>query len=76
MLNMPVLQTSRLFIRPFKSDDPALQGVMRRLGMQTLRNPYPKPAWLQVVGALKNPACRGRLDFAIKELQAGFAIQS
>jgi len=33
MLNMPVLETARLFIRPFKSDDLASQGVMRRLGM-------------------------------------------
>ncbi len=39
-------------------DNLASQGVMRRLGMQILRNPYPEPAWLQVVGVLKNPACR------------------
>jgi RimJ/RimL family protein N-acetyltransferase len=33
----------------------ASQGVMRRLGMQMLTNPYPEPAWLQVVGILDRP---------------------
>ena len=38
-------------------DNLASQGVMRRLGMQILRNPYPEPVWLQVAGVLKNPVC-------------------
>ena len=32
----------------------ASQGVMRKLGMKLTRNPYPQPAWLQVVGILEN----------------------
>jgi ribosomal-protein-alanine N-acetyltransferase len=32
----------------------ASQGVMRKLGMQVLRNPLPEPHWLQVVGVLQN----------------------
>jgi RimJ/RimL family protein N-acetyltransferase len=32
----------------------ASMGVMRRLGMQIERNPYPEPPWLQVVGVLAN----------------------
>jgi RimJ/RimL family protein N-acetyltransferase len=31
-------------------------GVMRKLGMQVLRNPRPEPPWFQVVGVLENPA--------------------
>ncbi len=31
-------------------------GVMRKLGMQVLRNPYRSPPWFQVVGILENPA--------------------
>jgi len=57
MLNMPILETSRLYIRPFKPANLGSQGVMRRLGMQILRNPYPEPVWLQVAGVLKNPVC-------------------
>jgi RimJ/RimL family protein N-acetyltransferase len=38
-------------------DNTASQGVMRKLGMQILRNPHPEPVWLQVVGVLHNPAC-------------------
>lgn len=30
-------------------------GVMRRLGMQIERNPFPDPLWLQVVGTLEAP---------------------
>ena len=30
-------------------------GVMRRLGMQIERNPYPDPPWMQVVGILEQP---------------------
>lgn len=36
-------------------DNVASQGVMRKLGMQVRRNPLPEPAWLQVVGILRNP---------------------
>ncbi len=36
-------------------DNAASIGVMKRLGMQVERNPYEEPAWLQVVGILKNP---------------------
>jgi hypothetical protein len=28
---------------------------MHRLGMRMLTNPYPEPAWLQVVGVLEAP---------------------
>lgn len=31
-------------------------GVMRKLGMTILTNPFPSPPWLQVVGTLTNPA--------------------
>ena len=31
-------------------------GVMRKLGMQIDRNPYPEPPWLQVVGILESPS--------------------
>jgi [ribosomal protein S5]-alanine N-acetyltransferase len=34
----------------------ASQAVMRKLGMTLHSNPYPQPAWLQVVGLLNNPA--------------------
>jgi hypothetical protein len=34
-------------------DNAASQGVMRRLGMDILRNPFPDPPWLQVVGVLQ-----------------------
>jgi ribosomal-protein-alanine N-acetyltransferase len=30
-------------------------GVMRRVGMQIERNPYPDPPWMQVVGILEQP---------------------
>ncbi len=33
----------------------ASQGVMRKVGMTIEQNPYPEPAWLQVVGFLPNP---------------------
>ena len=32
----------------------ASQGVMRKLGMQIARNPFPRPPWLQAVGILVN----------------------
>lgn len=32
----------------------ASQGVMRRLGMRLLRNPYPEPEWMQVIGVLES----------------------
>lgn len=35
-------------------DNIASQAVMRRLGMRILRNPYPQPEHLQVVGLLEN----------------------
>jgi RimJ/RimL family protein N-acetyltransferase len=35
-------------------DNAASMGVMRRLGMQIEKNPYPDPPWLQVVGVLEN----------------------
>jgi len=38
-----------------EDDNAASQGVMRKLGMQLARNPLPEPAWLQVVGILRNP---------------------
>lgn len=34
----------------------ASMAVMRRLGMTIERNPYPEPAWFEVVGVLFNPA--------------------
>jgi RimJ/RimL family protein N-acetyltransferase len=37
-------------------------GVMRAVGMQIERNPYPVPPWLQVVGILYHPASSGRGD--------------
>jgi RimJ/RimL family protein N-acetyltransferase len=37
----------------------ASQAVMRHLGMTLLRNPYPDPPWLQVVGLLENQAAIG-----------------
>ncbi len=33
----------------------ASQGVMRRLGMRLLENPWPEPPWLQIVGVRDNP---------------------
>lgn len=36
-------------------DNPASIGVMRKLGMTILTNPYPDPPWLQVAGVLENP---------------------
>jgi RimJ/RimL family protein N-acetyltransferase len=33
-------------------------GVMRKLGMAIGRNPYPEPAWLQVVGIIYHPRWR------------------
>ena len=33
----------------------ASQGVMRRVGMRLLRNPWPEPHWFQVVGVLAQP---------------------
>ncbi len=39
-------------------DNLASQAVMRRLGMQILRNPLSSPAWLQVVGVLTNQAAK------------------
>lgn len=35
-------------------DNLASQGVMRRLGMRLLRNPHPKPEWMQVTGVLES----------------------
>jgi RimJ/RimL family protein N-acetyltransferase len=35
-------------------DNAGSMGVMRKLGMQIQRNPYPDPPWLQVVGVLEN----------------------
>jgi len=39
-MEMPVLETDRL--------------VTRKLGMRVEHNPYPDPAWFQVVGILEN----------------------
>lgn len=36
-------------------DNEGSMAVMRRLGMQIDRNPYPTPPWLQVVGILDHP---------------------
>ncbi len=36
-------------------DNLASQAVMRKLGMIIEHNPFPDPAWLQVVGILPNP---------------------
>ena len=36
-------------------DNAASMGVMRRIGMRILRNPFPEPSWFQVVGVLENP---------------------
>jgi RimJ/RimL family protein N-acetyltransferase len=35
-------------------DNAGSMGVMRKLGMQIERNPFPDPPWLQVVGILEN----------------------
>jgi [ribosomal protein S5]-alanine N-acetyltransferase len=35
------------------SDNLASQGVMRRLGMRLEHNPFPEPAWFQVVGIIE-----------------------
>ncbi|MCX6046202.1 MAG: GNAT family N-acetyltransferase [Chloroflexi bacterium] len=35
-------------------DNLASQSVMRKLGMRLERNPFPEPAWLQIVGILEN----------------------
>jgi RimJ/RimL family protein N-acetyltransferase len=35
-------------------DNAASMGVMRRLGMQIEKNPFPAPPWFQVVGILEN----------------------
>jgi [ribosomal protein S5]-alanine N-acetyltransferase len=35
-------------------DNEGSMGVMRKLGMQIERNPFPDPQWLQVVGILEN----------------------
>jgi len=35
----------------------ASQFVMRRLGMRVMQNPHSEPAWLQVIGVLKNDRC-------------------
>jgi RimJ/RimL family protein N-acetyltransferase len=35
-------------------ENAASQAVMRKLGMRLLRNPYPQPEHLQVVGLLEN----------------------
>ena len=45
----------RRIVATTEYDNAASQGVMRRLGMQVLRNPLPEPPWLQVVGVLANP---------------------
>jgi RimJ/RimL family protein N-acetyltransferase len=37
------------------TDNLASIGVMKKLGMLVERNPYPEPAWLQVVGVIENP---------------------
>ena len=29
-------------------------GVMRKLGMRIVKNPYPEPPWMQVVGVLEH----------------------
>ncbi|MEO7910245.1 MAG: GNAT family N-acetyltransferase [Roseiflexaceae bacterium] len=35
-------------------DNEASMGVMRKLGMQIERNPFPAPPWMQVVGVLEH----------------------
>ena len=35
-------------------DNPASMAVMRKVGMQIEKNPYPDPFWFQVVGFLEN----------------------
>jgi ribosomal-protein-alanine N-acetyltransferase len=37
-------------------DNEKSQAVMRRLGMDIQRNPFPDPFWCQIVGILENPA--------------------
>jgi RimJ/RimL family protein N-acetyltransferase len=36
-------------------DNLASMGVMKKLGMHIEQNPYPEPAWMQVVGVIENP---------------------
>lgn len=36
-------------------DNLASIGVMKKLGMRIEQNPYPEPAWMQVVGVIENP---------------------
>lgn len=59
MTDMPILETTRLRIRPFVMED--LQDVYHLLDVEladadlrTEKNPYPEPPWLQVVGVLEN----------------------
>ena len=47
------LRAKRL-IATTEYDNAASMGVMRKLGMRIERNPFPQPAWLQVVGILQN----------------------
>jgi RimJ/RimL family protein N-acetyltransferase len=52
--------TPRRLVAMTEHTNVASLAVMRRLGMRMLANPYPEPAWLQVVGILEQaPASAG-----------------
>jgi predicted acetyltransferase len=35
-------------------ENAASMGVMRKIGMRIVKNPYSEPPWLQIVGVLEN----------------------
>lgn len=45
----------RRIIATTEYDNEGSMGVMKRLGMNIQKNPYPDPVWFQVVGVLENP---------------------
>jgi RimJ/RimL family protein N-acetyltransferase len=47
------LNLSRIVATTEHDNEPSM-GVMRRLGMNIQKNPYPDPIWFQVVGVLEN----------------------
>lgn len=55
-----VLQLARM-VATTEHENEASIGVMRKLGMRILRNPYPEPHWCQVVGVadFDGPAAPG-----------------
>jgi hypothetical protein len=50
-IDLPVLTTARLVIRPWATDD--LDAALQLFDVELRRNPLPTPHWLQVVGVLE-----------------------